>query len=67
MSYFDSSLMQSEAVVNAGPAVFISQSAPNPIMVQVIFSMLYYSIYLLLQQLYHLFTIILPLSITSVF
>lgn len=30
--------VQSEAVVNAGPAVFISQMGPNPIMVQVIFS-----------------------------
>lgn len=32
--------VQSEAVVNAGPAVFISQTGPNPIMVQVIFSRL---------------------------
>lgn len=32
--------LQSEAVVNAGPAVFISQTGPNPIMVQVIFSYL---------------------------
>lgn len=31
-------LMQSEAVVNAGPAVFISPSGPNPLMVQAIFS-----------------------------
>ena len=30
--------VQSEAVVNAGPAVFISQTGPNPIMVQVVFS-----------------------------
>ena len=30
--------VQSEAVVNAGPAVFISQTGPNPIMVQVLFS-----------------------------
>ena len=28
--------LQSEAVVNAGPAVFINQSGPNPLMVQVI-------------------------------
>lgn len=27
--------MQSEAVINAGPAVFISASGPNPVMVQV--------------------------------
>lgn len=31
-------LTQSEAVVNAGPAVFISPSGPNPIMVQAMFS-----------------------------
>lgn len=33
---FFSSYLQSEAVVNAGPAVFISPNGPNPIMVQVI-------------------------------
>ena len=30
--------MQSEAVVNTGPALFISPSGPNPLMVQAIFS-----------------------------
>lgn len=29
------SLFQAEAIVNAGPAVYISPSGPNPIMVQV--------------------------------
>lgn len=29
--------MQSDAVVNAGPAVFISPTGPNPLMVQAIF------------------------------
>lgn len=36
MFCFDQCLMQSEAIVNAGPAVFINPSGPNPIMVQVI-------------------------------
>lgn len=31
---------QSEAVVNAGPAVFISSSGPNPLMVQVLLASL---------------------------
>ena len=30
--------MQSEAMVNTGPALFISPSGPNPLMVQAIFS-----------------------------
>ena len=30
--------MQSEAMVNTGPALFISPSGPNPRMVQAIFS-----------------------------
>lgn len=30
-------LAQADAVVNAGPAVFLSSNGPNPIMVQVIF------------------------------
>jgi hypothetical protein len=38
MCCYDQFLMQSEAVVNAGPAVFISPSGPNPIMVQAMFS-----------------------------
>jgi hypothetical protein len=37
--------MQSEAVVNAGPAVFISPSGPNPIMVQAMFSPYYWFTY----------------------
>lgn len=43
--YFDTFLIQSEAVVNAGPAVFISPSGPNPLMVQVIFSPSHYNSY----------------------
>lgn len=30
-------LIQADALVNAGPSVFISSTGPNPIMVQVIF------------------------------
>lgn len=42
--------MQSEAVVDTGPAVFISPSGPNPLMVQAIFSISLHKVFFFLEK-----------------